>query len=223
MKYKNVFFDLDGTVTEPVEGITNAIIYALKRFGIDVSDRKQLYKYIGPPLRDSFREFNGFSEEQAEAAVLAYREYYSVNGILENEIMPGMEDALKELKSAGCRLYIATSKPEIFARQILEHLKLDGYFDIISGSLLDGSRDKKEQVLQHLLDESAIGSLNEEMSRTVMVGDRKFDIIGAKHFELDSIAVLFGYGNRAEFEEAGATVIVETPAQMVRFIMNGGI
>lgn len=218
MRYKNIFFDLDGTVTEPVLGITNAIIHALKKFGIEINDRKQLYKYIGPPLRESFMEFNGFSKEQAEEAVLAYREYYSDKGILENDIMPGMEEALEKLAAAGCHLFIATSKPEIFAIQILKHLKLDGYFDIIAGSLLDGSRDKKEDVIKNLLDRSGIGASREEMENTVMVGDRKFDIIGARHFNLDNIGVLFGYGDKTELDEAGAMLIVNTAEELVSAI-----
>lgn len=215
MRYKNIFFDLDGTVTEPVMGITNAIIHALNKFGIEVTDRKQLYKYIGPPLRDSFMEFNGFTKEQAEEAVLAYREYYGEKGILENDIMPGMEQALEKLAAAGCRLFIATSKPEIFAIQILKYLKLDGFFDIIAGSLLDGSRDKKEDVIKNLLDRSGIGASREEMENTVMVGDRKFDIIGARHFNLDNIGVLFGYGDKTELDEADAMLIVNTAEELV--------
>ena len=219
MKYSNVFFDLDGTITEPVNGITNAIIYSLKKYNVEVADRTSLYKFIGPPLRDSYRKFYGFSEEQAEEAVAFYREYYSTKGILENDIMPGMTEAMDRLKKAGCRLYVATSKPEIYARQILEHLKLDEYFDIIAGSLLDGSRDKKELVIQYLLDSSGIGCTPDGIKNTVMVGDRKFDIIGARHFGMDNIGVTFGYGDREEFEACGTMKIVDTAEEMADYIL----
>lgn len=217
MRYKNVFFDLDGTITEPAEGITNAIIYALDKYDIKVEDRASLYKFIGPPLRDSFKEFYGFSDEQAEEAVKFYREYYSDRGLIENEIMPGMKDALIKLKEAGCHLYVATSKPEIYAKKILENLDIDGYFDIIAGATFDKTRDKKELVIEYLLDISGIKALG-KMSETVMVGDRYFDIQGAKAFGLDNIGVTFGYGTREEFIECGAMKIVDTAEEMVEFI-----
>lgn len=220
MKYKHVFFDLDGTITEPVVGITNAIIYALGKYDIKVLDRTTLYRFIGPPLKDSFMEFCGFPEEQAEEAVRYYREYYSVDGILENDIMPGMEDALERLKSAGCHLYVATSKPEKFAREILEHLELADYFDVIAGSSMDGSRDKKELVLTYLLEQSGIGTSTDAIRDVVMVGDRKFDIIGAKHFGMDNIGVTFGYGDREEFLACGAMKIVDTAMEMADYILS---
>ncbi len=220
MKYKHIFFDLDGTITEPVVGITNAIIYALGKYGIGVSDRTTLYKFIGPPLRDSFMEFCGFSAEKAEEAVRYYREYYSVDGILENDIMPGMEEAICRLRNAGCHLYVATSKPEKFAKEILEHLRLSDYFDIIAGSLMDGSRDKKELVIAYLLEQAGIGDSAESIYDIVMVGDRKFDIIGARHFGMDNIGVTFGYGDREEFLACGAMKIVDTAAELADYILS---
>lgn len=220
MKYEHIFFDLDGTITEPVVGITNAIVYALGKYDIKVLDRATLYKFIGPPLRDSFMEFCGFSEEKAEEAVRYYREYYSVNGVLENDIMPGMEDAIRRLRDAGCHLYVATSKPEKFAKEILENLKLADYFDIIAGSLMDGSRDKKELVIAYLLERAGIGASEESLRDIVMVGDRKFDIMGAKHFGMDNIAVTFGYGDREEFFACGAMKIVDTAAELADYILS---
>lgn len=219
MKYKNVIFDLDGTITEPAQGITNAIIYALGKFGIEVMDRTSLYKFIGPPLRDSFREFYDFSEQEVSNAVAFYREYYSTKGILENSIMPGMEQALVKLKAAGCRLYVATSKPEIYAVQILEHLKLADSFDLIAGDLLDGSRGSKELVIQHLLDSSGISADICGIKNTVMVGDRRFDIIGAKGLGMDNIGVTFGYGDREELEACGAMYIADTAEEMADYIL----
>ncbi len=219
MRYKYIFFDLDGTITEPALGITNGIIYALDKFGIEVTDRTSLYKFIGAPLRDSFREFYGFTEEEVERAVALYREYYSDKGIIENEIMPGIEEALASLRNAGCKLYVATSKPEIYAKKILEHIGLDSYFDIVAGSQLDGSRDNKELVLRYLLETSGINHVD-GISSTVMVGDRKFDIEGAKAVGIDHIGVTFGYGDKLELETAGALKIVDTAKELTEYILE---
>lgn len=220
MRYKNILFDLDGTITEPREGIINAMLYAFGKYGIKVEDRTTLYKYIGPPLRDSFREFCGFDDAQTEDAVRYYREYYSVDGILGNDIMPGMEAAFVRLKAAGCHLYVATSKPEIFAKQILEHLGLADYFDMVAGSSMDGSRDKKELVIEYLLKQTGIGTEREALKDTVMVGDRCYDIVGAQHFGMDNIGVTFGYGDREEFLACGAMKIVDTAEEMTEYILS---
>lgn len=220
MKYKNIFFDLDGTVTEPVMGITNAIIYALDKYNIKVKDRSELYKFIGPPLRKSFQEYYGFSEDEAEQAVSYYREYYCGKGLEENEIMPGMEEALRTLNQAGFKLYIATSKPEHFAVSILKNLNLYKYFDIVAGSTMDKTRDSKELVIEYLLNRINIKKDSEQIKEIVMVGDRKFDIEGANCFSMDSIGVLFGYGDKEEFETAGATYIVNNANELVDVIMN---
>ena len=219
MRYANVFFDLDGTITEPVQGITNAIIYALDKYDIKVEDRSSLYKFIGPPLRDSFKEFYGFTEEQSEEAVKHYREYYSDRGLIENEIMPGMKEALIKLKESGCHLYVATSKPEEYAKKILENIGISEYFDIIAGATFDNTRDKKELVIEYLLDISGI-KISGVMSQTVMVGDRYFDILGAKAFGLDNIGVTFGYGTREEFIECGEMQIVDTAEELVEYILD---
>lgn len=217
MKYNNILFDLDGTITEPEKGIINGIIYALNKFGIEVAERSSLHKFIGPPLRISFPEFCGFDEEKTEQAILYYREYYGVNGLVENDVMPGMEDALKRLSNMGARLFVATSKPEEYAKKILQNLNLDGYFEIIAGASFDGSRDTKEAVMEYLMKQANIDFGDK---KTVMVGDRHFDINGAKAFGLESIGVLFGYGSREEFEAAGATYIVDTAEDMVDIILN---
>jgi len=220
MRYKNVFFDLDGTITEPSIGITNGIINALVKLGLEVPERSALFPFIGPPLRDSFRDFYGMDPETIEKAVGYYREYYSVQGILENDVMPGIEQALKNLRDAGCRMFVATSKPEPYAIKILEHLNLDSYFDIIAGSTLDGSRDKKELVIEYLLDQ--LGDDREKtVSETVMIGDRMFDVVGAKAFDMDSIGVTFGYGSREELEEYKATYIVDKAEEFVSIILKG--
>lgn len=146
-KKRVILFDLDGTLTNPGIGITNSVMYALNRFGIAVSDRRELYKFIGPPLKESFEEFYGFEEARAVQAVAAYREYFSDKGIFENELYEGIEALLKRLKDAGKVVGLATSKPEIYAGQILEYFSLDGYFDVLSGSTLGGERTDKAEVI----------------------------------------------------------------------------
>ncbi len=214
-KYKYILFDLDGTITEPFLGISNGIIHALEKFGIEVEDKTSLRKFIGPPLRDSFRDFCGFSEEQAEEATKYYREYYGVKGLEENEIMPGMDKALNTLYDKGYRLYTATSKPEKFAKIILENLGLLKYFDIAAGASFDSSRDTKKLVIEYLLQQIRSKQPDFDISQAIMVGDRHFDINGANYFGMDSIGVTFGYGDYQELKEAGATYIVDEAMSIV--------
>ena len=214
MKYQTILFDLDGTLTDPGEGITRSVSYALKSFGIHVPDRKELYPFIGPPLLDSFMEFYGFSEKEARQAVEKYREYFREQGIFENELYPGVPEALEKLKQAGSRLVLATSKPEPYAKIILEHFRLGGYFDFAFGSQLDGTRSKKGEVIAHALRHCGKGP--EE--KALMVGDRKHDVQGALENGLLCAGVLYGYGSREELEQAGARWILETPAELSRLI-----
>lgn len=203
MKY--ILMDLDGTITDPKQGITKSIQYALKAYGIIVEDLDSLCKFIGPPLRDSFQDYYGFDEKKAEEAVVKYREYFSVTGLYENEVFDGMEELLSSLKNVGMQLIVATSKPEVFANKILEHFGLDEYFTDICGSELDGRRSKKEEVIRYALERNHITDLSE----AVMVGDRMHDVVGAKAVGLKSIGVLFGYGSKEELMEAGADKIAE--------------
>ncbi len=206
MKYKYILFDLDGTLTDPATGITNSVMYALEKFGINVSNRTELYKFIGPPLWDSFQNYYGFSKEEAQKAVEYYREYYRDKGIFENLVYDGMDELLKTLKGKGLILIVATSKPEVFARQILEHFKIEKYFSFICGSNLDGSRVRKTDVIRYAIESADITDL----SKAIMIGDREYDIVGAEESGIDSIGVLFGYGDRIELENAGADFIAET-------------
>lgn len=212
--YQNILFDLDGTLTDPGVGITNSAMYALEKWNIKVAERSELYKFIGPPLRDSFMNFYNFSEEQAEQAIIYYREYFRVKGIFENEVYPGIVELLQKLKADGKKIVLATSKPEEFAVRILKHFDLFEYFDFVGGALMDGVRNKKGEVIRYVLESAGITDL----STTVMIGDREHDIIGAKENGLDSIGVLFGYGSREELTEAGATYIAETVWDIVRFL-----
>lgn len=217
--YKNILFDLDGTLTDPGIGITNSVAYALKKYNIQVGDRSELYKFIGPPLHESFEHYYGFLEEEAFKAVDYYREYYSDKGIFENRVYEGIPQLLKDLKDAGKTLVVATSKPEVFAKQILEHFGLDSYFDYVAGSNLDGSRTKKEEVIRYALDSCNIFT-KEQMAETIMIGDRKHDVLGAGKVSIDSIGVLFGYGDKEELEEAGATYIAETVKMLSSLLLT---
>ena len=205
MMYQYVFFDLDGTLTDPGIGITNSVAYALKKWNIEVAERSELYRFIGPPLEESFRKYYGFSQEDALKAVDYYREYFSVTGIFENKIFEGTEKLLADVKASGRKVVLATSKPQEFAEIILKHFHIDQYFDYVAGATMDGTRSKKSDVILYALDLCGI----EDRSQVVMVGDREHDIHGAGHAGLDSIGVLCGYGDRQELETAGATHIVE--------------
>ena len=203
--YDIILFDLDGTLTDPGIGITNSVAHALAHWNIEVSDRAELYKFIGPPLSDSFIRYYGFSEEDAIHAIAVYREYFSVKGLYENEVYPGIPELLKSLKAQGKTVVLATSKPEKFAVEILRHFGLYDYFDIIAGASMDESRNKKADVIAY-----AISQMNApDLSRLIMIGDREHDILGAKQMGIDSIGVLYGYGDRPEHEKAGATYIAE--------------
>lgn len=215
MDKKYLMFDLDGTLTDPQEGITNSVAYALEQYGIHVEDRTSLNKFIGPPLKDSFMEYYGFQEAQAEEAVWKYREYFNDDGIFENKVYPGIPKMLRCLKEQGKMLIVATSKPTVYAKRILERFELSQYFADVQGSEMDGSRTKKEDVIRYALEQNKIT----EIDRAVMIGDREHDIIGAKNCGLDSIGVLFGYGSRAELEACGADRIVDS-VEMLEHILS---
>ena len=208
--YQYVLFDLDGTLTDPGLGITNSVMYALRKFGINVSDRSQLYPFIGPPLRDSFRVYYGFSDEQCERAVRYYREYFKKSGMFENEVYDGICELLTRLKASGRTLVVATSKPEVFALEILRHFDLYKYFDFVAGATLNDVRNQKADIIKYALETLNIT----EKKSAIMIGDRKHDIIGAKETGLDSIGVLYGYGTYDELKNAGATYIADTPADI---------
>ena len=198
----HILFDLDGTLTDPKEGITKCVEYALNKFEIEVEHPDLLIPYIGPPLYDSFIEIQGLTAEAALQAVDFYRERYRTLGMFENSVIPGIPELLESLKNMGFNLYVATSKPIVFAVEILRHYKLDGYFKFAAGSNLDGTRSKKREVIQYVLDENDIPA-----EQALMIGDREHDIIGAKSCGVASIGVLFGYGSEEELSAAGADYI----------------
>ncbi|MGN4289574.1 HAD family hydrolase [Bacillus cereus group sp. MYBK87-2] len=201
--YTTYLFDLDGTLTDPKEGIVNSVLYALKKVGIEELHISELDSFIGPPIQQSFVERYNMNEGEVERAVFYFREYLKQRGLLENNIYEGIPILLKQLKDTGNRLFIATSKPTIFAEQVIEHFQLTNYFEDIIGSNLDGMRIKKEEIIAHIL------QTNEELNKEeiVMIGDRKHDIIGANQNGIASIGVLYGYGSETELTEVGATHI----------------
>lgn len=198
-------FDLDGTIADNGEGILKSAQYALDAFGIHNEPEERLRRFVGPPLHQSFMEFYGFSQEQAFAAVEKYRERYRVKGVYENQLYPGVR-ALVEGLSRRAKVCLATSKPEVFARKILEMQHVLPCFDVVVGAELDGSRTDKAEVIQAVL--KALGDPPKE--QVVMVGDRKHDILGAKALGLQSIGVEYGFAPPGELEEAGADWTVPT-------------
>ena len=199
---KNVLFDLDGTLTDPAEGITNALMHAQRRLGRAVSPREQLFVFIGPPLIEMFMSEWGLTRAEADQALVYYREHFSTKGLFENVPYPGIGDCLADLRAAGLRLFVATSKPEPLSLRILEHFELLQYFEAVAGSTLDEQRTKKGEVIAYALD-----TYHLDPAATVMVGDRKHDVEGARENGLPCIGVLYGYGSRAELTEAGAAAL----------------
>lgn len=210
MKRKYILFDLDGTLTDPMVGITKSVQYALRAYGIEEPDLRALCPFIGPPLKDSFMNYYGFSETQAQEAIGKYREYFGVTGIFENQVYDGMEEMLRRLKADGRHLLVATSKPEEFAERILEHFHLRQYFDHVCGASMDEKRVKKGEVIAYALETAGL----EDPAEAVMVGDREHDVIGARENHMDCVGVLFGYGSREELEAAGAVTTVATVEEL---------
>ena len=212
--YKYLFFDLDGTLTDPAEGITNSVVHALNRWGIEVSDKRELYCFIGPPLSASFKKYYGFSDDEALKCVEYYREYFRDRGIFENRVYGGIPQLLEKLKADGRILVLATSKPEVFAKRILERFDLAKYFDFVAGATLDESRNKKGDVIRYALDLAGV----EDLSEVIMIGDREQDVLGAKENHIDSLGVLYGYGDREEHMVAGADHIAEKVEDILIFV-----
>lgn len=211
--YDCILFDLDGTLTDSFDGITNSVFYALKKMGEPLPDKRELYPFIGPPLSESFgARFDG-DMKKAERAVAFYREYYSTNGWAQNRVYDGVEDMLALLKAAGKRLLIATSKPEHFSKRIAEHFGLNKYIEHVYGASFDSSRDTKDKVIAY-----ALNSIGADKKSVVMIGDRKHDVLGAKENGIESIGVLYGYGSREELETAGADFIAATPKDIIDLV-----
>jgi len=221
MEERYILFDLDGTLTDPALGITNSILYALhemKEFLLspELPPRESLYRFIGPPLSDAFSEF--FPKEKVQTAIDTYRVYFRSRGMFENTVYEGIPALLAELKNKGIPTAVATSKPEEFAITILDHFKLSQYFTVIGGADMEGLRGEKPQVIAHVL--KTLGISPQHASSCIMVGDRKFDMEGAKAFGMTAAGVTWGYGSRDELLSAGSDHIADTPAELLQILLS---
>lgn len=214
----HILFDLDGTLTDPKEGITKSVQYALKHYNIQVDDLDTLCPFIGPPLTDSYKKFYGFTDEQAWEGVLIYREYFSDRGWHENKEYEGIREMLEALKNSGKILMVATSKPEEFAVKILEHFNLAQYFDFIGGADMEETRSRKGDVVRYVLEHSGLGA--EAAERAVMVGDREHDVLGARECGIDCVGVLYGYGSRQELEACKAAWVVDNVKELEELLLS---
>lgn len=215
-----LLFDLDGTLTDPKVGITTCVQYALASFGIEEPDLDKLEPFIGPPLKDSFMEFYHMNEADAQAAVDKYRERFRDTGIFENEIYAGVPQMLKALKSKGLQLAVASSKPTVFVERILDHFHIAKYFNVVVGSELDGTRVEKEQVVEEAL-RQLFGDRPVEKDQVYMIGDRRFDVEGARAQGIESVGVTYGYGSMEELKAARADYIVRSVEELERFLLRG--
>lgn len=210
---RTILFDLDGTLTDSAEGVINCFLPALKHFNLPIPERSEMTFVVGPPLRDSFLRL-GVKEEDVETAVEIYRQRYVPTGMFENAPFPGIAAMLAALKEAGHELYVATSKPEVMATEILDKFLLSGYFDKIYGASMDGSRDTKDKVIAYLLEELG------PRDNYIMIGDTHFDVEGAAVHGIKTIGVDWGYGKNEDMLAAGAVAIVDSPAQLLKKLMK---
>ena len=211
MTKKAIFFDLDGTLTDSGEGIINCAVLALEHFGIPVPSQEEMRVFVGPPLGQTFLRF-GIPEAQVDEAIAVFRSRYKTVGKFENFPYPGIHETLQTLKDQGHRLFVATSKPEIQAKEIMEHFGLAEFFEQIVGATLDGSRSHKADVISYLL------SLTGDVGQTLMVGDTDFDVIGAAAHGIPTIGVSWGYGTAEDMTKAGAVAIAHTMAELIALI-----
>jgi len=226
--FKTVLFDLDGTLTDPKIGITTCVQYALNHYGID-EDIENLTKFIGPPLVDSFMEYYGFTKEKALEACNKYRERFAPIGKYENEVYDGIKDMLTQMRETGIVLAVASSKPEVFVIDILKHFELYEYFDVVVGSLLNETRTKKEEVIEEAFnrlglvcaDENSSDEYREKLkAENAMVGDRKFDIIGAKTFGLTAVGVEYGYAEEGELLKENPDFIAKSVTELKDYFLS---
>lgn len=208
---KTILFDLDGTLTDSGEGIINCAILALEHFGLPIPDRETLRVFVGPPLHETFIKF-GVPADKADEAVAVYRSRYVPIGMFENAPYPGIRELLDALKKQGHKLYVATSKPEWMAQEILKKFQLDSYFDLICGATMDTSRTEKSQVIAYLLEQTG------DVSHAVMVGDTKYDVIGASAHSIPTIGVSWGYGTVEDMQSAGAAAIAYTTQELLELL-----
>ena len=213
-RYENILFDLAGTVTESAPGIISSIRHAMDRMNFPLPDGIDMNVFIGPPLTVSFRNILGFSEADADRAVSYYREYYGEQGLFECRVYPGVAELLARLDQDGCTVALATAKPEVFSRRILDNFGLTDLFSFIGGASLDASRRTKDAVISYTLARLPCASV----ANTVMIGDRDQDVIGARNNGLGCIGVLYGYGSAEELTQAGALGLAKDSEELYRLL-----
>ncbi len=228
MKYKNLLFDLDGTLTDSSEGIIKSVKYAYEKMGIPCPAKELLPTFIGPPLGDSFVRC-GVPEEKRNLAVNTFRERYNTVGKFENEPYPGMIKLLEKLQGEGYHLYVATSKPEKTAFEVLDHFDMTKYFEEVAGATMDGSREKKEDVIRYLKEkiqaseEADTKEQNAVSSNgTAMIGDTSYDVLGAAEFDIPTIGVTWGFGDPDQMRTDGVVCMVETMEQLYKAVAGIG-
>lgn len=212
--YQYILFDLDGTLTDPKEGITKCVQYALKYFGIE-ADTEELVDFIGPPLLESFQKYYHLDDTQGQMALKKYRERFTDIGIFENGVYPGIAELLSKLKGQGRKIALATSKPGVYAQRILEKYELLPYFDVVVGSELDGRRTDKGEVITEAIRQLQMSAAHKK--DILMIGDRLHDMIGAAKNQIDRLGVYYGYAHQGELESAGADYIVHTVSELTAF------
>lgn len=211
MTKKAVFFDLDGTLTDSGEGIMNCATLALNHFGLPVPSRQEMRIFVGPPLDQTFIRF-GVPADQTDEAIRVFRSRYMTVGKFENFPYPGIREMLESLQAQGHRLFVATSKPEVLANEVLSHFDLSKFFEKICGATLDGSRSHKEDVIRYLLAQVT------DVSDVIMVGDTAYDVIGAAAHSIPCIGVSWGYGTQEDMKNAGAVAIAQTPEEVIQIV-----
>jgi len=214
--YDIILFDLDGTLTDPKPGITKSVQYALSKMGIVEEDLEKLTTFIGPPLTTSFKEFYNMNDDEANQTLQYYRERFSTVGLYENAVYEGMKELLEELQNQGKTMFVATSKPTVFSTKIVEHFGLNHYFKAVIGSELDGTRVEKHEVIKSVLSEVA----GCDPRKIIMVGDRKFDILGAQQNDIAVIGVAYGYGSYEELEAAKPNYIARTVSELGAMLLT---
>ena len=217
LMYQYLLFDLDGTLTNPKEGITRSVQHALRHFGIEVADPDTLTPYIGPPLIPSFIEFHGLTQEQALEALQVYRQRFSTVGLFENEVLNGVPEMLRALKQNGRFVAVASSKPEPYVIRILEHFDLLQYFDEVVGASMDEKRSAKKDIIEEALRRMGKAPGDRDI---LMIGDRMHDVEGAQLCGLDSLGIYTGFAPEGELEDAGATYVFHTIRDMADFLLN---
>lgn len=219
--YDVIAFDLDGTLTNPERGLVEGFVYAFTKLGVDYGTRESLKRFIGPPLIETWMPEFGFTYEEAEEAVLLFREYYNIYGWWDNVIYPGIRELLERLRAGGKKIVLTTSKPEDTAEDVLRLFDIRKYFDFVGGASSHKTRERKSEVIDYVLDSIGVGSDAEKRKRCILIGDRVYDAVGAKECGIDSLGVLWGHGTADEIATSGFTYTAATTDEVVRIVFGG--